>query len=73
MGASSLTNSLDGIASTEYMKFCQPITASCVNDGIPMVGMFRGKILKGFACGHCGLSITKNNELRMNMSRINLV
>ena len=53
--------------SQEYMEMCQPITTMCVKDGIPMFGFFRGKELKGFGCGHCGLSLTVQNRRCMDL------
>jgi len=49
------------------MEMCQPITTMCVKDGIPMFGFFRGKELKGFGCGHCGLSLTVQNRRCMDL------
>ena len=54
---------LTDITSEEYMDFCTPITASCVNCGIPLAVFFRGSEIKSFGCGHCG-QVTKRNELR---------
>lgn len=50
------------ITSQEYIDFCTPITASCIKDGMPMAAFWRGKELKGFGCGHCGLSLSVNNN-----------
>lgn len=64
-----MTTSLDGITGTEYMEFCEPISAYCVKDGIPMAGFYRGADLKGFGCGHCGLSLDVHNKRHWDLPR----
>lgn len=58
------------ISAKEYMEYCTPITASCVNDGVPMAGFFKGKNLVGFGCGMCGVYVTINNKREHDLSMI---
>ena len=57
-------------SSEEYMEGCEPITAICVKDGVPMLGFYRGKVLDGFGCGHCGLFVTTDNRKLHDMARM---
>jgi ribosomal protein S27AE len=51
----TLTNC--SISGSQYIEFCTPLEASCINCGIPMARFIPHR---DYWCGQCGLVVYKN-------------